>query len=83
MFHFQKIANSGGKWIQDGRAGECGARLPLQTHQKYIYMGKHSQWKVTGKWQKDSVCNKDPHILGEGGKKSGQVGTCAKSGDAE
>lgn len=62
MFHFQKIANSGGRWIQDGRARECGARLPSQTHQKCIYMGNKSQWKVTGNWQKDSVCNKDPHI---------------------
>lgn len=84
MFHFQKIANSSGRWTQDGRAGECGARLPLQTHQKYIYMGNNSHWKVTGNWQKDSCTTKAAikiHMqLGREGRKVIREGPVPREG---
>ena len=43
---------------QDGRIGGCGVLLPLQTHQKYTYMGSNSHRKPTGNWQNTSYSAK-------------------------
>ena len=39
---------------QDGKVRECGAHLPLQRHQKCIYMWYKTYGKLNRNWQKDS-----------------------------